>query len=74
MTTPMATPTEPTPEYAVHSVWYRSVLPDGSVWCESSSAAEVYDRSKGLECTYWTMTTWLVKGPWRLWHGRVKGP
>lgn len=48
--------------------WYRSVLPDGTVWCETSDPAEVVDRSGGhAGMRYQKHETFEVSAGWRPW-------
>lgn len=49
----------------VVQVWYRALLPDGKVWCESSDPKDL-DRPgpAGVPLTYQRMTIELVESPW----------
>jgi hypothetical protein len=48
------------------SVWYRSLLPDGSVWCESSDPDEVLDsETPGL--TFQKKEVYKVSEGWVEW-------
>lgn len=49
----------------VFTIWYRSVLEDGSVWCESRDLGEVMARSIGQTATIQEYTTYLVEGGWK---------
>lgn len=48
----------------VHSIWYRSILEDGSLWCESSNLGEVLAQSIGKTATIQEHVTYLVEGGW----------
>lgn len=46
------------------SSWYRSVDPDGKVWCETSDLAECLRMSEGREVKYLRMRVFQVEEPW----------
>jgi hypothetical protein len=50
--------------YKVMQRWYRSVTPDGVVWCESRNVAEVRERSRGRGCTFEVMEIRQWSTPW----------
>jgi len=52
----------------LHSAWYRSITPDGKLWCESSDPKEVIKRSKGKECTFQIFRIRLVSDGWEPWE------
>jgi hypothetical protein len=50
------------------SVWYRSLTPDGRVWCESSDPEEVKQpHPKGVELTFQKMEVRKVSEGWIPW-------
>lgn len=52
-----------------HSVWYRALSPDGSLWCESSSPSEVRQSIRGREgYTLEQFTRYLITTPWEPWN------
>lgn len=55
------------PESKLHKVWYRSILPDGTLWCESSNAAEVVSMSEGKDVKFERMEVHIVHGDWEPW-------
>lgn len=59
-------PGQPTGD--VFSVWYRSLTPDGKVWCESSDPNDVVARSAGKVCRFEKLTTYFVRGDWEQWQ------
>lgn len=48
----------------IQSIWYRSILEDGSLWCESSSLEEVRRETIGKKATIQEHVTYLVSGRW----------
>ena len=51
----------------VVGTWYRSTLPDGTVWVESTDPDEVVMRSKGRECTFQQSDMIRYSTPYREW-------
>jgi hypothetical protein len=51
----------------VVSRWYRSLLPDGSLWCETSDPDECVRMSEGRECTFQVLEVVQIDRPWREW-------
>jgi hypothetical protein len=49
------------------NTWYRSLTPDGKVWCESRDPDEVQRMSKGKNCTYEKYETYEVATGWEAW-------
>lgn len=49
--------------------WYRSLTPDGKVWCESSNAAEVLERSYGEGFTFQVLVCTVTES-WEPWEVR----
>ena len=47
--------------------WYRSLLPDGSLWCETSDPQECLIQSDGHNCTFEMFETVQFDGPWKAW-------
>lgn len=56
----------------VFSVWYRSVTPDGKVWCESRDPDEVVEASEGKDCTFWQFPTFTVRAGWQPWDAPTR--
>lgn len=48
----------------IHSIWYRSILEDGSLWCESSSLEEVMRMTAGKKAVIQEHVTYLTRGEW----------
>lgn len=48
----------------IHSIWYRSILEDGSLWCESSNLEEVRRMTIGKKATIQKYVTYLVSDHW----------
>lgn len=48
----------------VHSIWYRSVLEDGTLWCESRDLGEVLAQSIGKTATIQESVSYVVYGGW----------
>lgn len=44
--------------------YYRSITPDGTLWCESRDLREVIERSEGLNCTFETMRVYETTDGW----------
>lgn len=57
-----------TPEGAkrTHS-YYRSLTPDGKLWCESKSPDEVREMSEGVDCTFEVLHFYEVTDGWKDW-------
>lgn len=51
-----------------HSTWYRSLTPDGKLWCESSDPQEVIERSEGKGCTFQIHRVRLISEGWEPWE------
>jgi hypothetical protein len=52
----------------VFSVWFRSLTPDGRLWCESSDPEEVAEpHPDGIPLTYQKMTIRKVSEGWVPW-------
>src|SRR5690606_34033062 len=51
------------PHREVIKTWYRSLKPDGSLWCESSSPQEVLEQSDS-DCTFQKLEIIQVTGRW----------
>jgi hypothetical protein len=47
--------------------YYRSLTPDGIVWCESSNPAEVRRRSEDKDCTFEKISFYEVTAGWEPW-------
>jgi len=58
-------------EVTIHSIWYRSLTPDGKLWCESSNLDEVLRMSVGKNCTYQRQINELVTHPWEEWSDKI---
>jgi hypothetical protein len=58
---------EKIPAGDVFNVWYRSLTPDGKVWCESRDPKEVVVMSAGKGCRFEKLTTYIVHGDWEPW-------
>lgn len=54
------------PERVV-GIWYRSLTPDGKVWCESSDPDEVMQQSVGMRCVFQRLEVVQTTRPWREW-------
>ncbi len=49
--------------------WYRSLAPDGSLWCETSSPDEAAQSVDGLAgYTLQKLPTFTVRTPWQPWQ------
>lgn len=55
----------------VFKIWYRSLTPDGKLWCESSSPTEVAESSEGMDCTFQRLVIEMVTNPWEPWTPEV---
>lgn len=55
------------PRTKIVRTWYRSLLPDGTIWCESSNGREVLERSEGVEARYERRVIAEVSGMWEPW-------
>lgn len=53
----------------VIQTWYRAILPDGTVWCESRSAEDVIDSVDDRPgATFARLVIWQETGPWEPWE------
>lgn len=48
----------------VHSIWYRSILDDGTVWCESRDLKEVIRMTQGKDAIIQESVAYIVYGKW----------
>lgn len=55
---------EPNTEREIHSIWYRSLLEDGTLWCESRSLEEVKRVSQGTRAIIQESITYVIYGKW----------
>lgn len=61
------------PHREVVKTWYRSLKPDGSLWCESSNPQEVLEQSDS-DCAFQKLEIIQVTGQWEPWHPNSTGP
>lgn len=54
-------------EPKIVATWYRSLLPTGVVWCETSDPEECAQRSAGLNCAFEAFDVVEQRTPWREW-------
>jgi len=47
--------------------YYRSVLPDGSIWCESRDPEEVKRMSEGRDCAFDKLDIYETTDGWEEW-------
>lgn len=52
----------------VYSTWYRSILRDGSLWCETSNPKEVVKMSEGKDVIFQKLVTYLTDDGWEGWN------
>lgn len=48
--------------------YYRSLTPDGKLWCESRDPDEVVQRSEGEGITFERSDVWMVTQGWKHWN------
>lgn len=48
----------------IHSIWYRSLLEDGTLWCESSNLEEVRRMSADKKVIIQEHVSYIVYGSW----------
>jgi hypothetical protein len=53
----------------IFKTWYRSLTPDGGLWCESSNPAEVREMTTGDGYTFQKLDVVTVRTGWRPWVG-----
>lgn len=51
--------------------YYRSITPDGELWCESSDPEEVREMSEGKECTFQVANVYEIDSGWQEWPTNV---
>lgn len=47
--------------------WYRALLPDGGIWCETSDPEECVRMSKGMDVRFMRFPIMCTEGPWQEW-------
>lgn len=48
--------------------YYRSLTPDGELWCESRDPLEVIEMSEGQNCTFEVVRFYEVTDGWQEWN------
>lgn len=56
-------------EVKIIKTWYRSILSDGTLWCESSDPGEVIRMSEGYECIFQKIVFYETTDGWEKWNG-----
>ena len=51
--------------------YYRSLTPDGKLWCETRDPEEVIERSQGMDCTFERVDVYEVTEGWQPWDVRA---
>lgn len=51
-------------EREIHSIWYRSILEDGTLWCESRDLEEVKRVTQGTKAVIQESVTYVIYGQW----------